>query len=244
MYAIKFENVSKMFRLNRQKHGTLKSFLTSLVSRGGRNEEFWALKDINFELEKGETLGLIGPNGSGKSTLLKVMTNILKPTKGMVNITGEVSGLLELGAGFHPDLTGRENIYLNGSILGFKKKEIDARYDEIVSFAGLSEFIEMPVKYYSLGMYMRLGFSIAINVSPDIFLIDEVFAVGDQDFQNKCLLKIAELKKRQATIIIVSHSMEMIRNFCTTCLFLDKGRIAALGPVGKVVDQYLASVKG
>jgi ABC-type polysaccharide/polyol phosphate transport system ATPase subunit len=171
------------------------------------------------------------------------MTNIIKPTKGVFSVTGEISGLLDLGAGFHPDLSGRENVYINGSILGLSKKEIDAKFDEIVTFAGLTEFIEVPVKHYSLGMYMRLGFSIAINVSPDIFLIDEVFAVGDQDFQNKCLVKIAELKKRNATIIIVSHAMDMIRNFCTIGMYLDKGKIAAFGPVEKVVDQYMASVK-
>ena len=238
MNVIEINNVSKKFKLAHEKHGTIKEAITSIFKRKDSKQEFWALKDISLNIEKGQSVGIIGPNGSGKSTLLKLITNIIKPTKGEVKIVGEVSGLLELGAGFHPDLTGRENIYLNGAILGFKKKDIDAKYDEIVKFAELEEFIDTPVKHYSSGMYMRLGFSIAINVNPDIMLIDEVFAVGDQNFQNKCLNKINEFKMNKGTIIIVSHSLEQIKRICGKAVFTYKGEIKEQGEPEIVIHKY------
>ncbi len=201
--AVEVLGVSKKFRLFKERNNTLKG----TIMRGRRviAEDFWALRDVSFEVYQGETFGLIGENGSGKSTMLKCMTKILRPNQGVVTVTGKVSALLELGAGFHPELTGRENVFLNGAILGLSQKELRRRFDEIVDFAGVGAFIDEPVKNYSSGMYVRLAFSVAINVDPDVLLIDEVLAVGDEAFQRKCNEKLAELRNQGKTIVFVSH---------------------------------------
>ena len=210
--------------------------------RGGRArfEEFWALQDVSFEVPEGTTFGLIGENGSGKSTMLKCMAKILRPDKGSITAVGKISALLELGAGFHPELSGRENVYLNGAILGLSKKQLDARFDGIVDFAGIEQFIDTPVKNYSSGMYVRLGFSVAINVDPDILLIDEVLAVGDAEFQRKCSEKIADFRQQGKTIVIVSHSLPSVRALCDEVALLEHGLLRDLGPAGPIIDHYLA----
>src|SRR4051794_40114048 len=207
--------------------------------RRARYKEFDALKGVTFEIKQGTTFGLIGENGSGKSTLLKCVARILRPDAGSITTNGKISALLELGAGFHQELSGRENVYLNGAILGMSKKEIDARFDEIVDFAGLAEFIDSPVKNYSSGMYVRLGFSVAINVDPDILLVDEVLAVGDENFQRKCSEKFADLKHAGKTLVIVSHGLASVRNLCDRVAWLEHGVLKELGPAGDVVDAYI-----
>ena len=203
-------------------------------------EEFLALDDVSFKIKHGEAFGIIGPNGSGKSTLLKLMAKILQPTSGQVKVNGKVSALLELGAGFHPDLTGRENIYINAAILGIKKKEVTRKFNDIVEFSELEKFIDMPVKNYSSGMYMRLGFSIAINVDPDILLVDEVLAVGDRAFQAKCYKVIYNFIRRGKTIIIVSHDLDTISDVCSRVIFLNNGKIESMGDSASVVGKYRA----
>jgi lipopolysaccharide transport system ATP-binding protein len=203
------------------------------------NEEFWALRDVNFSIYGGEAVGIIGENGSGMSTTLKLISRILEPTTGSVSVRGKVSALLELGTGFHPELTGRENVFLNGSLLGLSRKEMAARYDTIVEFSEIGDFIDTPIKHYSSGMVMRLGFAVAINVDPDILLTDEVLAVGDEAFQRKCLDHIALLRRRGVTIVFVSHALEAVRALCSRAIWLDHGRMIADGPAGEVVDRYL-----
>lgn len=239
--AIEIENIHKSFRLYHEKNRTLKG--TILRGRKTNFEEFTALKNISFRIYRGETIGIIGENGSGKSTLLKLLANIIRPGKGQIKVEGRVSALLELGAGFHPELTGRDNIYLNGSILGLSNKEITEKYDRIVSFAELEHFIDIPIKNYSSGMYMRLGFAIAINVDPDILIIDEVLAVGDQSFQAKCFEKINEFKRNKKTIILVSHDLDAINNVCDRAILLDKGIILADGKSEKVIQDYRALIE-
>lgn len=238
--AISVDDVSKKFRLYHERNQALKAAI--MRRRRARYEEFWALRDVSFEIPEGTTFGLIGENGSGKSTLLKCMANILRPDKGSIEVNGKVSALLELGAGFHQELSGRENVYLNGAILGLSKKQITDRFDEIVDFAGLEQFVDTPVKNYSSGMYLRLGFSVAINVEPDVLLIDEILAVGDAEFQQKCAEKFAELRESGKTIVIVSHALETIRNFCDQVALLDHGQVRAIGPSSKVIDEYLEGV--
>ncbi|MFZ3106870.1 MAG: ABC transporter ATP-binding protein, partial [Candidatus Hydromicrobium sp.] len=236
--AVDINKVTKRYRIYHEKIPSLKN----TILRGKRTtyEEFLALDDISFSIKYGETFGIIGPNGSGKSTLLKLISNIIQPNSGKINIDGTVSALLELGAGFHPDLTGRENIYINSAILGMRKREVDKRFDQIVRFSELEKFIDTPVKNYSSGMYMRLGFSIAINVNPDILLVDEVLAVGDQSFQAKCYKAIYDIMKRGKTIIIVSHDLETISDLCSRAAFLKEGKIVDLGNPIRVVSQYRA----
>lgn len=207
-----------------------------------RDGEFWALEDVSFELKRGECLGLIGPNGAGKSTLLKILNGIMSPDKGQVTISGRVGALIEVGAGFHPMLTGRENIYVNGSILGFSKREIDEKFDDIVTFSGLDEFIDSPVKFYSSGMYVRLGFAIAAQMEPDVLLIDEVLAVGDAEFSAKCFQYIGNCL-RDSAVILVSHSMLHIRRNSTVCLNLKKGTVDMIGEPDRVIHGYLAGMK-
>jgi len=203
-------------------------------------EEFWALKDINLEVRKGEVIGIIGRNGAGKSTLLKILTSITPPTEGEIRIRGKVASLLEVGTGFHPELTGRENIFLNGAILGMTKKEIEAKFDQIVGFSGIEKFLDTPVKRYSSGMYVRLAFSVAAHLEPDILLVDEVLAVGDAEFQKKCLGKMDEVTKTAGrTILFVSHNMDAIRRLCKTTILLDQGKIAAIGNTDEVIEKYL-----
>ncbi len=235
--AVTVDGVSKSFRLYKDRNQSLKAALL----RGGRAtyDEFWALKDVSFEIPKGSTFGLIGENGSGKSTMLKCIARILRPDSGRITTSGTLAALLELGSGFHPELSGRENVYLNGSILGMSKSEIDAKFDAIVDFAGIRPFIDQPVKNYSSGMYVRLGFSVAINVDPDILLVDEVLAVGDTNFQDKCMEKFAEFRKAGKTVVVVSHAMGSLRSLCDEAAWLDHGTLVSAGKASEVVDDYI-----
>jgi len=241
MVVIELKNVSKKFRLYHEKTRSLKE---RILGRS-RNvyEELWALKDINLEIKKGETVGIIGVNGSGKTTLLKLIAKILYPTEGEIITKGKIATLIELGAGFHPDLTGRENVYLNGAILRMTKREIDEKFDDIVKFAEIEKFIDIPLRNYSSGMKMRLGFSIAIHVNPDILLVDEVLAVGDAAFKQKCYEKIREFQKQEKTILYVSHNLESVKNLCNWTIWLDKGIIKEKGSPDRVIDAYLSSLK-
>ncbi|GAC1385303.1 MAG: ABC transporter ATP-binding protein [Herpetosiphon sp.] len=239
MNVVEFERVSRRFLLRRDPRNTFLERATGLLKPRLPDEEFWALNDISFTVARGETLGLIGHNGSGKSTTLKLITRILVPTSGTVSVEGRISALLELGSGFHPDLTGRENIYLNGSLLGFSRAEMDARMNQIIDFSELPSFIDMPVKHYSSGMYMRLAFAVAINVDPDILITDEVLAVGDEAFQHKCLDRIYDFKKRGITILFVSHALGQVQNLCDRALWFDHGHLLAEGPATGIVDRYL-----
>ncbi len=235
--AIEVVDVTKSFKIYYDKASTLKEHL--LFWKRHENELFTALKNINVTIQKGETVGLVGVNGSGKSTLLKLMTKIIYPTKGHITTYGKLTSLLELGAGFHNDFTGRENIYFNAAIFGLTKTEIDKRIDEIISFSELGEFIDNPVRTYSSGMYMRLAFSIAINVDADILLIDEILAVGDQNFQEKCFQKLEELKNSDKTIVIVSHDLNNIENLCTRAIWIHEGTVAMDDTPKNVIPEYL-----
>ncbi len=237
--VIRFDHVSKRFRLNHHSRTLQELLLAPFRHEQGGEREFWPLRDVSFEVEAGETVGIIGPNGVGKSTILKLIARILEPTSGTIERRGRIGTLLELGAGFHPDLTGRENIYLNGAVLGMSKAEIKQKFDRIVEFAGLGAFIDMPVKHYSSGMYVRLGFSIAIHAEPDILLVDEVLAVGDAAFQRKCLEEIDAMHERGVTILFVSHAVEAIRAVCSRALWLSNSRIVADGEADAVVRRYL-----
>ncbi len=239
--AIKVSDMTKSFKLYSDKANTLKERLV----RGKKNkiEERVVLEDINLEIKKGETVALIGVNGSGKSTLLKLMTKIIYPNKGKVITKGKLTSLLELGAGFHPDFTGRENIYFNAAIFGLNAHEIDKRVLDIINFSELNDLIDTPVRTYSSGQYMRLAFSIAINVDAEILLIDEILAVGDQHFQDKCFLKLKELSMSDKTIVIVSHSLDSLRGICTRGIWLNKGHIAMDGEINTVIDKYLEKCK-
>jgi ABC-2 type transport system ATP-binding protein len=239
--AVVAEDVSKMFRLYHERNNSLKAALM----RGKRSvaEDFWALRDVSFEVASGQTFGLIGENGSGKSTMLKCLTKILRPDKGRVEVNGKVSALLELGAGFHPELSGRENVYLNGAILGLSQKEIRRRFDEIVAFAGIEQFINEPVKNYSSGMYVRLGFSVAINVDPEVLLVDEVLAVGDEAFQRKCSEKFADLKAEGKTIVLVSHGMATVQNICDQVAWFEHGHLKKIGTPRDIIEEYTGTVQ-
>ncbi|MBC7333756.1 MAG: ABC transporter ATP-binding protein [Actinobacteria bacterium] len=239
--AVDVRSISKIFRIYHGKNPSLKDAI--LKGKRVTYEEFLALDNVSFSVYKGETFGIIGPNGSGKSTLLKLIARILVPNSGEIVINGSVSALLELGAGFHADLTGRENIYINAAILGMKKREIDKKFDEIVRFSELERFIDTPVKNYSSGMYMRLGFSVAINVNPDILLVDEVLAVGDQAFQSKCYQVIYDFMRRGKTIIIVSHDLETISDLCKRVAFLKNGKIEDIGNPIVVINKYRSYIE-
>ncbi|MFH0936998.1 MAG: ABC transporter ATP-binding protein [Candidatus Daviesbacteria bacterium] len=219
--VIEFNRVGKKYK--KGKTPLLKVALLDIF-RPQKQEDFWALKNVSFKVKKGETLGIIGANGSGKSTILKLMAGVVIPTEGQIRVEGRVGPLIELGAGFHPELTGRENIYLNGTILGLSIKEIDGKFDEIVSFSELGDFIDTPVKHYSSGMYMRLGFSIAVSINPDILLIDEILAVGDIAFQKKCLDKMIEFHQKGITIVLISHSLELVKSFCQRAILIKDGK--------------------
>jgi lipopolysaccharide transport system ATP-binding protein len=240
--AVRVDDVSKRFRMYKERNQTLKA----AVMRGRRSvhEEFWALRDVSFDVPEGTTFGLIGSNGSGKSTLLKCLAKIYYPEKGSITAYGKVAALLEVGSGFHPELSGRENIYLNGSILGMSKKEITSRFDEIVDFSGVEQFIDQPVKNYSSGMYVRLGFSVAINVNPDILVVDEVLAVGDAEFQDKCRQKFKDFKAAGKTVILVSHSMGTVKDMCDQVAWLRHGELVETGEANRVIESYLDSLPG
>lgn len=240
---ILLDQVSKRFTLHHERPRSFYELGINLFKRNeGSREEFWALRDVSFAIEQGETVGIIGPNGAGKSTVLKLVSRIFKPTSGRIEARGWVGALLELGAGFHPDLTGRENVYLNGSILGLKRHEINRRFESIVEFAEVARFIDMPVRNYSSGMLMRLGFAVATSFQPDILLIDEVLAVGDQSFQTKCFERISRMRTQGVTILFVSHGLDMVRRLCHRAIWLDGGQVQASGPVDEVITAYLGRV--
>ncbi len=250
------KNISKKYSITSQQGGyvALRDVLTNIVKspfsfakqkakeavgKAGK-EDFWALKNINFEVKKGEAIGMIGANGAGKSTLLKILTGITPPTTGEITMRGKVASLLEVGTGFHPELSGRENIFLNGAILGMTKKEIGVKFNDIIKFSGIEKFIDTPVKRYSSGMYVRLAFSVAAHMEPDILLVDEVLAVGDAEFQKKCLGKMDEVtKKAGRTILFVSHNMNAIQKLCKRCILLKDGKIEMIGETKKIIDKYL-----
>ncbi len=243
--VIQVENVSKRYVPRRQ---TLRDSINELLVRvarrehaGDRHSGFWAVRDLSFTVRKGETLGIIGSNGAGKSTVLKMIAGITAPTSGRITVKGRVGTLIELGAGFNPDLTGRENVYLNGAVLGLTRREIEERYERIAAFSGLGEFLEVPVKYYSSGMYAKLGFAIAVHVEADILLTDEILAVGDAAFQRQCLQKFQELKAA-TTIVLVSHDLAMVEKICMRALWIKGGRLECDGEPKKVIDVYLESV--
>ncbi len=246
MAAIEIENLTRIYQKYSAQH-RFKTFKSAMIKGDffkslRSDEKVTALDNVSFKVERGTTFGVIGENGSGKSTLLKVVTGIAKPTSGRVDVKGKVSALIELGAGFHPEITGRENIYINGIMLGLSKKEINDKYEEMVKFAELEEFIDAPVKTYSSGMYMRLGFSIAINVNPDVLLVDEVLAVGDASFVPKCLDRIQDFRRRKKTILFVSHDLSTVEKICDRVAWLKAGQIQTIGEPRRVIDAYLQDV--
>ncbi len=236
--AIQVEGVGKRFRLRSSGGRTLKSMVMDMIHAPGSERDLWALKDVSFTVEQGSTLGLIGANGAGKSTLLSVLAGTMMPTEGKIKTTGVISSLLELGAGFHPDLTGRENVFLAGAIMGLTRAQMTRRFDAILNFADIGTFIDQPVKHYSSGMYVRLGFAVAVEVDPDILLVDEVLAVGDASFQRKCLRRMAEFRDQKKTMLIISHDLGTIQSVSDQILFLDHGRLLGHGAPDKVVGQY------
>lgn len=253
---ITVEALSKKFHINPSetrsvRYETLRESLVKSVrapftrnrNNGKRDDTIWALKDVNFEVLPGEVMGIIGPNGAGKSTLLKVLSRIIEPTSGRVELYGRVASLLEVGTGFHPDLSGRENVYLNGAILGMRRREIDARFDEIVAFAEVEKFIDTAVKHYSSGMYLRLAFAVAAHLDPEILIVDEVLAVGDASFQKKCLGKMDDVTQSGRTVLLVTHSLSMVTQLCRRAILLTGGRITKMGSAEEVVNHYDAMVR-
>jgi lipopolysaccharide transport system ATP-binding protein len=237
--AIRLQKVSKRFAFTPDTPQSVLESVISVVSRRrAKAQDLWAVRDVTFDIEPGRCVGIIGRNGSGKSSLLKLIARIIQPTTGQIEVRGRVSALLELGAGFHQDLTGRENIYLNASVLGLNRQQTEGLFDEIVAFSELGRFIDMPVKHYSSGMYMRLGFSVAIHVRPDILIVDEILAVGDQTFQAKCMDRIMEMKRAGVTILFISHDLSTIGNLCSDVIWLDRGRVRQVGPAEQVLAQY------
>ena len=242
MKAIQVHDVAKRFKIYYDRNRTLKERL--LFRKRNRYDERWVLKDISFDIEQGEAVGLVGENGCGKSTTLKLLSRILFPDRGAISVNGRVSCLIELGAGFHPDMNGIENIYLNAAMFGVGRKETSKRLDRIIAFSELEPFIENPIRTYSSGMYMRLAFSVAINVDADVLLIDEILAVGDMNFQEKCLARLREIKERGATIVIVSHSLGQIEAFCDRSIWIDDGRVRADGAPAETHARYAAFMNG
>ena len=239
-WAVRVDDVSKKFRLYHERNQSLKSAI--LRGKTSKHDDFWALQNVSFDVAEGSTHALVGSNGSGKSTLLKCLAKIYWPTSGTIDYRGRMASLLEVGSGFHLELSGRENIYLNGSILGMSKKEIDARFDSIVDFSGIEKFLDQPVKNYSSGMYVRLGFAIAIHVDPDILVVDEVLSVGDSEFQKKSFDKFLEFKNLGKTIILVTHTMQVVRDICDTATWVNQGTHVVTGDANSVVDRYEASI--
>lgn len=239
-FGVQIKGLGKRFRLYTERNQSLKSAL--MRGKISKYAEFWAIRGVSFNVKKGTTLGLIGSNGSGKSTLLKTLAKIYWPDEGEIHYSGRMSALLEVGSGFHPELTGKENIYLNGSILGMKRKEIDERFEQIVDFSGVRDFIDQPVKNYSSGMYVRLGFAVAIHVEPEILIVDEVLAVGDAAFQRQCFDRFGELKARGTTIILVTHDMDAVRELCDEVAWLEKGSLRVVGDAQTVTQKYMDSL--
>lgn len=240
-YSIEVENLSKVYKLYDKPSDRLKEALSPV--KKCYHKDFYALRDLNFKIKPGETVGFVGKNGSGKSTLLKLLTEVLTPTEGSLKINGKVSALLELGAGFNNEYTGMENIYLNGTIMGYSREEMDKRVDDIVKFADIGEYINQPVKTYSSGMFVRLAFAVAINVEPDILIVDEALAVGDVRFQLKCMDKFLEFKEKGITILYVSHDINSIKRFCTRAIWINEGHLEADGDVDLITDKYLDYLK-
>ncbi len=241
---VQFDRVSKRFQIYHERARSFQDLFVRRFRRGVASEEFWALRDISFTAEPGAAVGIIGTNGSGKSTLLKLATRILQPTSGRISVRGRISALLELGAGFHPELSGRDNVFLNGSILGLPRREVASRFDAIVRFAGLERFIDIPVKHYSSGMHARLGFAVAIHVDPDILLMDEVLAVGDEAFQARCLESISRLHRSGKTLLLVSHDLDAVCQVCTEAIWLDGGTMRARGDPLTIAREYRAASRG
>ncbi len=247
--AMQVDGVSKKFRKG-EIHDSLRDLIPALTAKLLRPgvalepKEFWALRDVTFHVPRGEAFGIIGHNGAGKSTMLKLLSRIMKPTIGQITVQGRLSALIEVGAGFHPDLTGRENIYLNGTILGMSRAELRANFDPIVDFSGLAEFIDTPVKRYSSGMYARLGFSVAAHVNPEILIVDEVLSVGDYVFQSKCVRRMKEVIQSGATVIFVSHNLRAVAEICSRSMLLEHGHVKAIGPTPSVVAEYLERIQG
>jgi len=244
MDAITISNLSKRFKIPHEKKTTVLDNIVGLVTRRVSYEEFWALRDVDLSVKEGEALGVIGRNGSGKSTLLKILAGVMFPDRGSIKTTGSVASFLALGAGFQAELTAKENVYLYSSILGVSNKEVSRGYYEILDFAELRRFENMKIKNFSSGMYMRLAFATAFHTNPDIMLIDEVFAVGDQTFQDKCREKINEFRKRGKTIVFVSHGLDAVKSLCSRTILLDAGRVVSMGDTEKVVKEYLAMISG
>jgi lipopolysaccharide transport system ATP-binding protein len=244
MATVRFQAVAKRFTIHHERARSLQDALLHVFRQRGWREEFWALRDVTFAVEPGEALGVIGANGSGKSTLLKLATRLLTPTHGRVDVRGRVAALLELGAGFHPELSGRDNVYLNASILGIPRRRVDERFADIVEFAGLERFVDTPVKRYSSGMQARLGFAVAVHVDPDVLLLDEVLAVGDLQFQERCLERIRALHADGRTILLVSHDLAAVAQFCTRVLWLDDGQVRALDAPEPVIAAYRRHLLG
>ena len=240
--VISFENVSKRFVLHREKRNSIQEQVVGLLRPRAHGEEFWALRDVSFQVSRGESIGLVGHNGAGKSTALKLMTRILNPTSGNVAMRGRVAALLELGSGFHPDLSGRENVFLNGSLMGFSRRDMQARLEEIVDFSGIGEFLDMEVKNYSSGMYTRLAFAVATAVDPDVLITDEVLAVGDESFQRKCMERIFSFRQMGKTIVFVSHGLDTVRLLCDQAIWLERGKPRSYGDANDVIDDYLMEV--
>jgi lipopolysaccharide transport system ATP-binding protein len=243
--AIKVSTISKRYAIGAHKDGSLRGTLAGLVK--GKNEkttqEFWALKDVSFEIKTGDVLGIIGKNGAGKSTLLKVLSQITKPSSGKIEINGRIASLLEVGTGFHPELTGRENIYLNGTILGMTRKEVKEKFVEIVEFSGVQKFIDTPVKHYSSGMYVRLAFAVAAHLEPEILIIDEVLAVGDAEFQKKCMGKMKEVAGKGRTVLFVSHNLSAVASLCNKGIVLNQGSLEFTGSASEAINFYHAMTK-
>lgn len=240
--AIKVSNLSKKYFIGSQKEGDLRNTISNIFKPSNSDKnEFWALKDLSFEIKKGELFGIIGKNGAGKSTLLKILSQITKPSEGRIEINGRISSLLEVGTGFHPELSGRENVYLNGTILGMTRKEIKDKFDEIIEFSGVEKFIDTPVKHYSSGMYVRLAFAVAAHLEPEILIIDEVLAVGDSDFQKKCLGKMGEVAKAGRTVLFVSHNMQAVSSLTKNTLLLSNGQLEFIGPTNQAIQKYFCN---
>ena len=249
--VISVEGVSKRFNLRAGQNNALRERFGNMLRRSNQsrlvraataNDVFWALRDVSFEVKPGQPVGIVGHNGSGKSTMLKLLTGIMNPDGGKIHVKGRIGALIEVGAGFHPDLTGRENVRLSGSILGLSRRDIESRFDKIVQFAGLERFIDTPVKRYSSGMYMRLGFSVAAHTDPDVLLIDEVLAVGDTLFQRKCLAHLKEFVHQGGAVVFVSHSMGQVAELCQTCVWLDHGQVRYIGETEAAIEQYMSLV--
>lgn len=236
--VIKVENVKMKFNLSKEKTDNLKEYVIKFIKRDLHYQPFWALKGVSFEVKRGDKFGIIGLNGAGKSTLLKLIAGVMKPTEGQISVTGSIVPLLEMGAGFDPDYTGRENIFLKGALLGYTRRFLEEKFDEIVEFSDLEEFIDVPLKNYSSGMKARLAFSIATMVEPEILIIDEVLSVGDAKFQEKSREKMNSLLDEDATVLFVSHSTQQVRNICNRAIWLDKGKLITQGPVDEVCDAY------